>query len=96
MRLRNDPPLTRRGSIRARFWFEILLGVFFASLLIFTIAAPNWIEFVFRVDPDGGSGALEWLILAILAGVAVLNLGLARVEWRRARRPSRIAATDQR
>jgi hypothetical protein len=31
----------------------------------------DWIEVVLRIDPDGGSGSVEWLTLAGLALVVV-------------------------
>ena len=49
-----------------------------------TMVVPTWIEQVFGVDPDGGSGALEIAILAVLLGSAVMTCSLARSEWRRA------------
>jgi tetrahydromethanopterin S-methyltransferase subunit E len=36
-----------------------------------TAIVPSWIETVFKIDPDGGNGAVEWLLVAALAGVAV-------------------------
>jgi hypothetical protein len=34
-------------------------------------------------DPDGHNGTVEWLVVALLATVAVLAAVMARVEWRR-------------
>lgn len=36
-----------------------------------TAIVPSWIETVFKIGPDGGDGAVEWLIVAALAGIAV-------------------------
>jgi hypothetical protein len=50
-----------------------------------TLFWHDWIEFFFRIDPDGGSGALEWAIVASL-GFTSIGFGvLARREWLRAR-----------
>lgn len=66
-----------------RFWIEAGLATASAILFLATLVAPAWIEAVFRVDPDGGSGALEWLIAAAFAAATVaLTLG-ARHELRR-------------
>ncbi len=47
--------------------------------------APAWIEEVFRVSPDSGSGQLEWLFAAIgILGVAATSA--TGVRWRRAQR----------
>jgi hypothetical protein len=50
-----------------RFWTEIALGAACLVALALTAAWPDWIETVFGVDPDGGSGALEWALLVMLA-----------------------------
>ncbi len=38
---------------------------------VLTAIVPEWIETVFGIDPDGGSGAVEWLIVAALACLAL-------------------------
>jgi hypothetical protein len=43
----------------------------------------DWIEIVFHVDPDAGSGALEWGIVLLTLVLSVAFLFLARAEWRR-------------
>ena len=72
-----------KRELRHRFWFEAALT--FASTLLFvtTLVTREWIEATTGYDPDHGSGALEWAIVAVLL-VTTLVLGLlARIEWRR-------------
>lgn len=70
-------------SVRVRFWVETGLAGLAAVLGGLTLLWPDWIEEVFGIDPDGGSGLVEWLVVMVLAATAV-NLGLlARAERRR-------------
>jgi hypothetical protein len=73
--------------IRAR--VELAAAVLFAALCVLTVLVPQWIEAVFRVDVDGGSGAAEWSIvvtLGILAAIAAAigHRDLVRSDTRRA------------
>jgi hypothetical protein len=68
---------------RARFWIEAGLALVTAVLFVVTLVSPEWIEILFGVDPDGGSGALEWGIVVFLLMATVLFGALARVEWKR-------------
>jgi hypothetical protein len=71
-------------ALRNRFWVEVALGSATAILTAVTLISREWIEFLFGVDPDGGSGALEWLIVVVLGLATVVFAVLARMEWRRA------------
>jgi len=51
-------------------------------LAIVTIAWPNWIELVFRADPDHGGGALEILITAVLIAAAITSALAVRAQIR--------------
>jgi hypothetical protein len=66
-----------------RFWVESGLAVITAALFVLTLVSQEWIEEIFGVDPDEGSGALEWAIVAALAVATVAFTLLARAEWKR-------------
>lgn len=68
--------------LRARFWLEAIAAVVSGVALGMTVAVPRWIEVLFGDDPDAGSGALEWTVLAILLAVLIVTSVLARLEWR--------------
>jgi hypothetical protein len=69
--------------VRKRYWIEVGLGVMSALLLALTLLTREWIELLFGVDPDGGSGALEWLIVASLVLLTCVFSSLAHRERRR-------------
>jgi hypothetical protein len=73
------------GPSKSRLRIALVLAVGSAALAIVTLMSREWIEILFGVDPDGGSGALEWLIVGSLAVVSLGCAGFARVEWRRLR-----------
>jgi hypothetical protein len=64
---------------------ETVLAVVAAALAVVTFIWPDWIETVFSVDPDGGNGTAEWLVVGLLALVAVTAAMLARRDYRRTR-----------
>jgi hypothetical protein len=68
---------------RRRYWLELALAAVTAFLAVLTLITAEWIEAIFGVDPDGGSGALEKGIVVGLALVAIVSGLLARREARR-------------
>jgi hypothetical protein len=74
------------ATVRTRFWVELVLAVLAVGLLVLTLVWHDWIEKVFGVEPDGGSGAVEWLIVVGLLAVSVFLALAARREWRRGHR----------
>lgn len=78
--------------LRTRFWIEAGLGVLSGLLLLLTLITREWIELLFGVDPDGGSGALEWLIVACLVVLTLVFGALARHERQR---PMRAQAASE-
>jgi hypothetical protein len=73
-----------RRTLRRRYWFEVALAVLTGILLILTLITREWIEELFGVDPDGGSGALEWAIVIGLLLITVITVVAALHEWRHA------------
>jgi hypothetical protein len=70
-------------TVRRRFWLESILSAASAVLFVVTLFWRDWIEILFRVEPDAGTGSLEWLIVAVTAIVAATSFILARSEWLR-------------
>jgi hypothetical protein len=68
-----------------RFYVEAVLGAAAAGLFLLTLVWNDWIEIVFKVDPDAGDGSLEKSICVLLMAVAVASAWMARTEWRRMR-----------
>jgi hypothetical protein len=73
-----------RRALRRRFWVESVAAVFSMVVFVLTLLRRDWIEVVFGVDPDRGSGALEWLIVVTSVVVTLALMAAARHEWRRA------------
>ena len=73
----------RRASYLAL--LELVGACVAAAFFVVTLLDREWIEHWFGVEPDAGSGSVEWLIV-IAAAVCALGLAmLARRSWLRAR-----------
>ena len=72
------------SSLRYRFWLESIFGSITGVVAVVTLFWHDWIEAVFGVDPDKGSGSAEWLVVSILLFLAVALAVGARLEWHRA------------
>jgi len=70
--------------VRRRFWIEVSVAATCLAAFTITMLVPTWIEQVFGVEPDGGSGALEVAILAALLSSTAMTCWMARSEWQRA------------
>ena len=77
--------MIRTKPTKARMWIQAGLAAATGNLAVVTIISREWIEFVFGVDPDRGSGAMEWVVVAILAVATVGFTLAARAQWRRIR-----------
>jgi hypothetical protein len=76
--------MSAESALRHRFYVEAALGSVTGILAVATLITREWIEILFGVDPDGGSGALEIGIVVALAAATVTFGLLARAEWRHA------------
>jgi len=76
---------------RTRFWIESWTAAASGVLCALTLIRHDWIELVLRVDPDRGSGALEWAIVLGLFALSLISAALARLEWRKV---STVASTE--
>jgi hypothetical protein len=79
-------------NVRLRLAAELGTVVCSMAAFVLTLLNRDWIEVLFRVDPDHGNGSAEWLILGFFLAVALITLVLASIEWRRLR----IVAVDSR
>lgn len=70
-------------TLRRRYWLEVGLAGVAAALTVLTLVTREWIELIFGVDPDRGSGALEWGIVLGVGAIAVISALAARAERRR-------------
>ena len=70
-------------KLSGRFWLETGLAALSAVLFFATLLWRDWIEIVFRVDPDHGNGSVEWLIVAVTLVAAITCSLLAGREYRR-------------
>ena len=74
-----------RNALRRRFWLETGIAIITGILFVITLIRNDWIEIVFRIDPDNNNGTFEWLIVGALLLVTITLFILASYEWRRAR-----------
>ena len=69
--------------LTASFWIELALATVSGLLGLLTLVWRDWIEVVFRFDPDHHNGSAEWLAVFVLLATSVLVGLLARAQWRR-------------
>jgi hypothetical protein len=74
-----------RGQLQARFWIEGVLALGSAFLALATLVWRDWLEIVFRVDPDRHSGAAEWTVVVVCGTIALVFAALARRGFLKAR-----------
>jgi hypothetical protein len=55
-----------------RFWIEVALAILAAALAMVTLVTREWMELLFGIDPDRGSGALEWAVVVASVALALI------------------------
>jgi hypothetical protein len=68
------------SAVRKRFWIETAAATVGLVLAVLTLVLPSWLEVVFGIDPDHGSGSAEWILVGVATTVAVLASMAARRE----------------
>jgi hypothetical protein len=74
--------------MRKRIWVEGALALATGVLAVVTIVNAEWIEWLTGKDPDGGSGALEWGLVLVLAAASAIAGLAARRDYRRWHAPA--------
>jgi hypothetical protein len=73
----------RASGVGPRFWFQVVFSAAAIVLMILSLIGRDWIEVFTGWDPDRGSGAFEWLVVAVL-GLVAIGFGVAaRAGWQR-------------
>lgn len=72
-------------SLRRRFWIETSLAAAAGVLAIVTVFWHDWVEAVFGINPDKGSGSAEWLAVIVVVIISMAMAIGARLEWRHVR-----------
>ena len=75
-----------------RYRIEFTLAIVSAFPFVLTLITREWIEIVFGVEPDAGSGALEWAITLAVSWRPFRCSRLARRDRRRALHARRMTA----
>ena len=68
-------------SFRTRFWVEAGM-ILTAALAVITQVWPDWIELVFRMDPDHGNGSVERVIVGVCLVAFLVSVLAAGTEFR--------------
>ncbi|GAB3002875.1 hypothetical protein [Saccharothrix stipae] len=76
--------MASRAKVRGRFWVEAALAAVTGVVTAATLFSREWVEVVFGVEPDGGGGSFEWVVVRVAGLAFVVRSGLTAAEWRRA------------
>jgi len=72
-----------RTNLKWRIFAEKILSYVCCAIVVLTLLWRDWIEVVFGIDPDRGSGVLEWAIIVGLLACRAGFAALARVDLHR-------------
>jgi hypothetical protein len=67
-------------STARRSLIEAGVAAALSLLAVLTAFHPDWIELIFGIDPDSGSGSLEWALILV---PAVIAMACATVAYRK-------------
>jgi hypothetical protein len=71
--------MSSQPSVRLR--IDAAFAILTAALFVATLFTREWIELLIGVDPDGGSGAFEWAIVACAFVISVTVGAWGRAVW---------------
>lgn len=64
-------------------WIEGAMGLITGVLFLLTLVQADWLEAI-GINPDGGNGSVERLIVGSLAVATVALFSLASYQWGKA------------
>lgn len=70
------------------FWIEVAAATLTAALAAVTLLSRDWVEVLFKVDPDQFTGGFEWTVVAACGLATAALTGLAVHTWRTSHRPA--------
>ncbi len=73
-----------RRHLPTRFWFEATTAVLGLTLFVVTLFTREWFELLTGLDPDGGSGSLEFALALVPLATSAASMLAARRSYRRA------------
>jgi hypothetical protein len=65
------------------FLVEAAMAMASCVVLVLALVWEDWIEIVFRIDPDHHSGSVEWLLAVLCVAVTIIFTFLARHQRRK-------------
>ena len=78
-------PDAARAELRRRARLQFVSAGMCAVLTVLAAVVPRWIEETTALEPDGGSGELEWLLAVVFAVITIVLTLLGQRTRRRLR-----------